>query len=112
MRGSALGHQGKNPFAIPGSIEESRAVFSYLHRNDIDVFQFTLTLEQIGFDPDTGVPTPVVSASALPPACRRTHRRIRSPPCPALACLRRQATSHCRLTRPPAKAWCLRQTHG
>ncbi len=35
MRGSALGHQGKNPFAIPGSIEESRAVFSYLHRNDI-----------------------------------------------------------------------------
>ena len=59
-----------NPFVIPGNIEESRAVFAYLHRHDVDVFQFTVTPDQIGFDPETGAPTPLVSASALPPACR------------------------------------------
>ena len=60
----------ENPFVIPGNIEESRAVFSYLHRNDVDVFQFVVTPDQIGVDPTTGAPTPIVSASALPPACR------------------------------------------
>jgi hypothetical protein len=58
-----------NPFEIPGSIEESRAVFSFLHSGDVDVFRFTVTPDQIGYDPYTGMPTPLVSASALPPAC-------------------------------------------
>ncbi len=64
-----------NPFVIPGNVEESRAVFSYLHRSDVDVFEFTVTPDQIGFDPITGAPTPLVSASALPPACRTYRNR-------------------------------------
>lgn len=59
----------QNPFMIEHSIEESMAVFSYLHERDVDFFKFSITPDQIGFDPITGAPTPLVNASALPPAC-------------------------------------------
>lgn len=60
----------ENPFIIELPIEESMAMFSYLHNKDVDFFKFTITPDQIGFDPITGAPTPLISASALPPACR------------------------------------------
>ena len=59
------------PFVIEGNIEESRAIFSYLHPGDVDVFTFTLTPGDFlvpGTYPPVFAPV-IVSASALPPAC-------------------------------------------
>ena len=60
-----------NPFVIEGSIEESRAIFSYLHPGDVDVFTFSLAPDDFlvpGTMPPAFKPV-IISASALPPAC-------------------------------------------
>ena len=60
-----------DPFVIEGNIEESRAIFSYLHPGDVDVFTFTLTPGDFlvpGIYPPVFAPV-IVTASALPPAC-------------------------------------------
>lgn len=62
-------------FETPGHIEldiqESQAWFSYLDWGDVDVYEFTVAPGDIGFNPVTGQPQPLVSASALPPACKQ-----------------------------------------
>lgn len=52
-----------NPFnldAVPGGVEQSAAIFSYLTPHDVDVFSFAVVLPLL------------VNASALPPACKQT----------------------------------------
>jgi hypothetical protein len=51
----------------PLTVEDSQAVQAYLTRGDVDVFKFTVTFEDV-----IGGPV-IVSASALPPACRQTR---------------------------------------
>ena len=49
----------EHPFVVPDRIAKSRAIFAYLSRNDVDVYQYTV--------PD-GLPG-VFIAMGLPPAC-------------------------------------------
>jgi hypothetical protein len=51
----------------PLTVEDSQAIFAYLTRGDVDVYKFTVTFEDVMDGPV------IVSASALPPACRQTR---------------------------------------
>ncbi len=59
------------PFIID-NVTDSQVIFSYLTENDVDVFEFEVTPEDVMFGPV------LVSASALPPApdCRRPKRNF------------------------------------
>ena len=56
----------RNPFQIDNVID-SQAIFSYLTRGDVDVFEFKITPADLTSGPV------LVSASALPPACVETQ---------------------------------------
>ena len=60
----------KNPFILVDDVEQSQAIFAYLTWRDVDVFQFTILPQDLSRGPV------IVSASALPPACKETLRNF------------------------------------
>ena len=59
-----------NPFILVDDVRQSQAIFAYLTRGDVDVFQFTISPQDLVTGPV------IVTASALPPACKETLRNF------------------------------------
>jgi hypothetical protein len=61
-----------NPHLLKFGVVNSQAIFAWLDAEDVDVYQFTVTLEDIAQGQTLGFPTAMAIASPIPPACQRT----------------------------------------